>query len=393
MNTSIEARSQGPIAALFGAPYRVFFLLAAVEAAISVPLWLGAMVHGWPLGADGDALGWHVHEMLFGVIAAVIAGFLFTAIPNWTGRLPLAGRGLVGLVLLWLAGRIAMAAAPGTWAPFVAPLFLVTVAALAWREVAAGRNWRNLPPCLLVSLLAAAGIAIHLPDAADAAVRAALATISMLIVLIGGRIVPSFTRNWLAKQGRSALPAPFGRFDGAVLATTAAALAGWAIAPDATVAGVLLGGAGALNLLRLARWRGWGTMREALLLVLHAGYLWLGASLLLLAAAILLPEAVTASQAIHALTAGAFGTMTLAVMTRASLGHSGRPLHAGAATVAIYLLVTAGGLLRVAAPWFPEDYLILLSLAGLTWSGAYGLFAVAYAPIMLGRRQPMPQGG
>lgn len=393
MTAAPSAPRSGRLAGLFGAPYRIFFLLASLEAALAVPAWLGALVHGWPLGPGGDALAWHTHEMLFGVLSAVVAGFLFTAIPNWTGRLPLAGPGLVALAALWLAGRFAMLAAPDPWPALVAPAFLVVVAGLAWREVAAGRNWRNLPPCLLVSLFAAAGIAVHVPDAAGAAVRVALATVAMLIVLIGGRIVPSFTRNWLAKEGRTTFPAPFGRLDRAAMAGSAAALVAWAITPSSLVAGALLAAAGALNGLRLSRWRGHDARREPLLLVLHLGYLWLAFSLLLLGGAALLPEVVMSSQAIHALTAGAFGTMTLAVMTRATLGHSGRALSAGPATIAIYGLVTAGALLRVAAPLFPEAYVMVLSIAGLLWSGAYGLFAIAYAPILFAARRSAPSGG
>lgn len=384
----MSARNEG----LLGAPFRVFFLLAALLAAFAVPLWLGALAHGWMIAPTLDARDWHVHEMLFGYLAAVVAGFLFTAIPNWTGRLPLAGRALTLLALLWLCGRAAMALSPWAWLAGVAgAAFLPVVAALAWREVIAGRNWRNLPPCILVTLLALAGIAFQVPELREAAIRAGLAIVALLIVLIGGRIVPSFTRNWLAKRGEERFPSSFGAFDKGVVLLSALALVAWTIAPEARVAGALLLLAGLANLVRLARWRGLRSLPEPLLAVLHLGYLWLVAALALLGGAVLWPQAIGPSQAMHALTAGAFGTMTLAVMTRASLGHGGRPLTAGGATVAIYLLVTLGALLRVVAPLLPAHYLAVVSASGILWSAAFALFAVSYGPLLAGRAgKPVP---
>jgi uncharacterized protein involved in response to NO len=205
----------------------------------------------------------------------------------------------------------------------------------------------------------------------------------MLITLVGGRIVPSFTRNWLAKALPGAtLPAPFDMFDRIVMALTALALAVWVVWPDGPLAAPTALAAGVALAARLARWRGGGTWREPLVLVLHLGYGWLALGFILLGAsewiAWLPPTA-----ALHALTAGAIGTMTLAVMTRASLGHTGHALIAGRATVAIYVLVTLAALLRLLAPLGGSVYLVLLCLAGLAWSGAFGLFAVSYAPALL----------
>ena len=385
----MSTRTEG----LLGAPFRVFFLLAALLAAFAVPLWLGALAHGWTIAPTLGARDWHVHEMLFGYLGAVIAGFLFTAIPNWTGRLPLAGRPLVLLALLWLAGRAAVALAPWPWlAGGAGAAFLPVVALLAWREVIAGRNWRNLPPCLLVTLLALAGMAFQVAELREIAIRAGLAVVALLIVLIGGRIVPSFTRNWLAKRGEERFPSSFGAFDKGVVLLSALALAAWTAMPEARPAGALLLLAGLANLLRLARWRGLRSLSEPLLAVLHLGYLWLAAALALLGGAVLWPQAIGPSQAMHALTAGAFGTMTLAVMTRASLGHGGRPLTAGGATVAIYLLVTLGALLRVMAPLLPVDYLTVVSAGGVLWSAAFALFAVSYGPLLADRARSSASG-
>ena len=285
--TAIETRAYRGTP-LFSAGFRPFFLFGALWAGIAVPVWVLAHLLGdstlWGLpGRD-----WHVHEMLFGYLAAIITGFLLTAVPNWTGRLPVTGPPLMGLFGLWAIGRVAMLlqARLGVLAAVLDSLFLVVFAAVIWREVLTGRNWRNLPVCAIVTVFAAANVGLHLraqhPDLASVCERLALGAPAMLIAVIGGRVVPSFTRNWLAQRKAAATPAPRGWFDQAVLATTGLALAVWIAFPESRAAGVLLVAAGPANLARLARWRGLATGREALVWVLHAGYAWLGAALLLL---------------------------------------------------------------------------------------------------------------
>ena len=368
---------------LFSDPFRPFFLLAGLQAALAVPLWL-LMMSGaadWPMAFD--PLAWHVHEMLFGFLAAVLTGFLFTAIPNWTGRLPLRGGGLAALAVLWLAGRIAVAAPIGVLpAGILDCAFLIAVAALAWREVLAGRNWRNAPICLLVSLFAAANILFHIGETQAWGERIALAVAALLIGLVGGRVVPSFTRNWMAKRQATSLPVPFGRFDRVCLGLLVVALLAWLVVPEAEATGWGLLAVALLHLVRLLRWRGWSSLAEPLVTVLHLGYLWLVAALALIGLAIVWPEILAMTAALHALSAGAVGTMTLAVMTRASLGHGGRPLTAGPATIAIYLLVTLGAALRVLAPELPFDYVVVLGVAAALWSGAFALFVIAYGPML-----------
>lgn len=368
--------------------FRPFFLFGALFAALAAPLWLAMLVHGIEPPGALSGLAWHAHEMIFGFLAAIIAGFVLTAVPNWTGRFPLSGLPLAGLVLLWLLGRAASwaVASPG-WAAALDGAFLVVLAGAVWREIVAGRNFRNLPVALLISLLAAANLLFHLeaawPALAGFGERLALGVAAVLMTLVGGRIVPSFTRNWMARLGIEPLPVPFGAFDKGVVLLTALAVLAWVVAPEAQATGAALAAVGLLHLARLARWRGQHTAREPIVLVLHLGYLWLAVSLLLLGLAALVPEAVPASAALHALSAGAVGTMTLAVMTRASLGHTGRTIASGTATNAIYLLVTAGAALRVAAPFAPEAYLALLATGGLAWSAAFALFVLAYGPILL----------
>jgi uncharacterized protein involved in response to NO len=374
--------------ALWSGGFRPFFLGAAAFVAAALPLWVWTLITGQPASA-GDPLSWHVHEMIFGYVGAVLAGFLLTAIPNWTGRLPVRGRPLMMLFALWLSGRVAvfLAGFIGPLAAAIDAAFLVALAGVAWREVAAGKNARNFPICAVVSLFALSNIGFHAEmataGAADYSIRAALGLILLLISLIGGRITPSFTRNWLAGRGAVTMPAPFGRFDTLALAATAAAVIAWVLAAEATATAVLLSLAAVLHLVRLLRWRGWAASSEPLLLALHVAYAWLPVALALLAAAIVWPE-LGRSSGIHAFTAGGIGMMTLAVMTRATLGHTGHDLSAGVGTSAIYLLVFLGAVLRVAAPWLPVDYLAAVVVAGGLWTGGFVLFVLIYGPILAG---------
>ena len=329
---------------------------------------------------------WHAHEMVFGFAAATVAGFLLTAIPNWTGRMPLQGGPLAALVLLWAAGRLGVLLSAEIGAPAAAvadlsfpAVFLMVIA----REILAGKNWRNLPMLGALTLLLIGNLLLHLDalgvaDTAQLGDRLGLVTLFALISLVGGRIIPSFTRNWLAKaRPEVSPPVPEGRFDLTTLVVTGLALLTWAIAPDATETAWAMLVAGIAVALRLSRWRGLRTIREPLLLILHVGYGWLALGLLLLGIDGL-TEMLPATAALHALTVGAVGTMTLAVMTRASLGHTGRPLSAGPITQAIYALITIAAVLRILSPLAGDQIELALWLAGAAWSGAFGLFAIFY---------------
>ena len=377
--------------AILSAGFRPFFLLSALWAAVAIPLWLVVFDGRADLPTLLAPMVWHVHEMVFGFAAATVAGFLLTAIPNWTGRMPLQGGPLAVLVVLWAAGRCAVALSDRIGAP-AAMAFDLAFPAVFWlvvaREILAGRNWRNLPMLAALGLLFVANLLVHL-EAVGLAATATLgnhlgiATLLMLISLVGGRIIPSFTTNWLAKQ-RPGVPPPaaFGPVDHAALGVTAVALAGWLAAPDTIVVAWLQIAAGAVAAMRLARWRGYATLREPLLWILHVGYAWLAAGFLLLGINGLV-DLLPATAALHALTAGAIGTMTLAVMTRASLGHTGQALTAGPGTTAIYVLVTIAAVLRVLAGVTSADFVPMLMMAGAAWSGAFGLFVVLYAgPLM-----------
>lgn len=370
--------------------FRPFFFLAAVHAGISIPAWLWMFFAGGALPGPFTGLDWHIHEMLFGYLFAVLAGFILTAIPNWTGRLPLSGWPLAGLVLLWLAGRLACAMLADPVAAMAIDLACpLVLAGAVWREVLAGRNWKNTPVAVLLTLFGLASALDHLGNLGmvpqGLGIRVALAAIIVLMALIGGRIIPSFTRNWLVKQGETHLPARFGAVDKAALAAIAAAAATWVALPGSLPAGILLGLSGVLLVVRLARWQGHRTLGEPILLILHVGYAWLALALLMLGGAAL-PAGLSQNAALHALTAGAIGTMTLAVMTRASLGHTGRAITADRWVIAAYAAVNAGAALRVAAPLSGEWYAQLILSGGVLWSAAFLLFAIRYAPVLWGRR-------
>jgi uncharacterized protein involved in response to NO len=376
--------------AFFSFGFRPFFLGAALFAGVAVPAWV--LVFAGAIGSNFlyAPREWHVHEMLFGFLPAVMAGFLLTAMPNWTGRMPLRGMPLVSLWLLWLAGRLIVAVAgPGPLVSAVVEAsFLVALAGIVWREIAAARMWNRLPIGALISLYAAANILFHVlalrGTPTDLAERLALSIIFMLLTMIGGRVTPAFTGEYLKEQRITPPPAPFSRFDGlSILLVLIAALA-WIVQPEGYVAGGLFVAAGAANLFRLSRWRGWMAWREPLVFILTVGYGWVGLSLLALGVASLgvLPTA----NAVHVLTSGAVGAMTLAIMTRASLGHTGRLRHAGLMTVVIYGLVNLGAILRVftPAPDAPTGMThLLLGMAAVAWSGAYLLFALVYGQILV----------
>jgi uncharacterized protein involved in response to NO len=323
---------------------------------IVLPLSVAAILGHLPEALVLDPLRWHFHELMFGYIAAAVAGFLLTAIPNWTGRLPLQGGPLLGLVCLWGAGRLAMLAA-GTIGPLAAAvldaLFLAVLAGLVARELVAGRNRRNLPMLAILAVFLGANLAFHavslglLPDDGFDR-RGAIACIAFLVALIGGRVTPSFTRNWLVKHEAANLPAGFGPLD-------------------------------------RARWQGHRVLGEPLLWVLHLGTLWLAAGLALLAASAL-GETIPGVTAIHALTAGAMGTMTLAVMSRAILGHGGHELRAGPGLSWAFVLVSLAAAARIGASLADELYLSLITLSVAAWIAAFALFLLVCGPKLLTAR-------
>ncbi len=384
----------GPTLLTYG--FRPFFLGAGVWATIAMALWVPMLNGLVALPTAFDPVSWHAHEFLYGYLAAVVAGFLLTAVPNWTGRLPIVGWPLGGLVALWLAGRIAVALSAGL-PPLAAALIdlsmPVALAAVIAREIVTGKNWRNL---IVLGILVAMtlGNAVFHWEAARGdyaaqgyGLRLGLAAGIMMIAVVGGRIVPSFTRNWLVRRGDGRLPvAPMQRFDKGALLVLLAALALWVAAPQTVATGLALLLAGVLHLARLARWAGDRTRTEPLVWVLHVGYAFLPLGALGIALEALVPGTLGIAAAQHLWMVGAIGLMTLAVMTRATLGHTGQALTAGAGTVGIYLALVAAVLTRFTAGLWPAEAEWLHSLSAFAWLAAFGGFAALYGPLLLRAR-------
>ncbi|MEQ8397562.1 NnrS family protein [Thalassobaculum sp.] len=374
---------------------RPFFLAGAAWAAIALGIWLAALAGA--VAPGGDTYGpliWHAHEMIYGFAAGIGGGFLLTAVPSWTGQPKLLGFGLAALVGVWLLGRIAMLMPDVVGVAVVASLDLGFLAVLtsrtAW-QVRVARNWRNLPMVAGPAALLVGNAMVH----ADAAGlldgggtlgnRVGLAAMILLITLIGGRVIPAFTRNWLVGNGYGVpLPVEPGRFDAAVLLATVATFAAWLAWPEALVTGALAGLVAVGHMLRLARWRGWRTGVEPLVWVMHLGYLWVAIGFAFMAIHALAPDTVPQAAVQHAFGVGAIGTMTLAMMTRATLGHTGRALTADRGTAVIYLLVTAASVLRVTAALVPTVSTPMIDWSGVGWVLAFGLYLALYAPKLCG---------
>jgi uncharacterized protein involved in response to NO len=375
--------------------FRPFFLFAGIWAALGLPLSI-LLIEGFvPSSGPIDVIAWHRHEMLFGFFAATITGFILTAIPNWTGRLPVSGMPLLCLALLWVAGRIAVSSVALLGLTTVAVVdiaFLFAVVILVLREIAAGKNWRNLPIALAICLLVIAnalqhaeiaGLVTNDAIAGGIGTRLAIATIVLLIALVGGRIVPSFTRNWIAKNNAGPMPAGFTGTDKATLVLTVLALALWIALPETFLTGIGAALAAIANLIRLIRWRGHATLGEPIVWVLHLGYLWLVVGFGLIAVSAL-TQALAMTAAVHGLTVGAIGTMALAVMSRATLGHTGRALKAGPLLTIAYLLVSCAAIARILSAVSEQAGSLLLHGAAGCWSLAFLLFVIVCGPMLLG---------
>jgi uncharacterized protein involved in response to NO len=372
----------GPALLSYG--FRPFFLLGSLYAGLAMLAWLPMFQGELALSTALAPRDWHVHEMLYGYLPAVVTGFLLTAIPNWTGRMPLQGKPLLVLVLAWLAGRFAVTTSAWIgWLPaaLIDLSFLALVAAAAGREIVAGKNWRNLK-VLVVLLVLLAGNALfhieaHLEGAAQYGTRVGIAASVLLVMLIGGRIVPSFTRNWLVKANPGRLPASLGTFDKVSITTAGAALVLWVALPEHALTGAALVACGVLQAIRLARWAGDRTWRDRLVLILHVAYGFIPLGFVLVGLSALALD-VPVAAGIHAWTGGALGLMTLAVMSRASLGHTGRALAASTALQVVYGLAVISVAVRICASAHAAWSLPLLVLAALTWTAAFISFAIAY---------------
>jgi uncharacterized protein involved in response to NO len=336
--------------------------------------------------------------MIFGVATAAIAGFLLTATPVWTGRPAWVGLPLAALVGLWTTGRVAMWAAgmlPAWLVALVDTAFLPALAAVLARTVWRSGQAQNYGVVAVVGVLALANAAVHAQAlglasaSAPRALRFAVDGIVLLIVVIGGRITPAFTTNALRGRGIGAPVRSRPRLDRMAVACVAWVAIADLLAPRSAASGAVASAAGIAVALRMLGWQTRRTLGNPLLWSLHAGMAWVAIGLLLVGLGDL-GAPISATSGLHALTAGAMGSMILAVMTRVGLGHTGRPLVLPKAAVGAYAWVHVGALLRVAAPASPPALQTpLLLIGGLLWAAAFWLFALLYYPILT---RPRPDG-
>lgn len=366
--------------ALWQLGFRPFYLLAAGFAALSVPLWAMQWA-GWLGGGLLRGPAWHAHEMLFGYALAVVVGFLLTAGRNWSGQPTPSGRALQALVLLWLAGRVLVLTPWSTAAAIVNVAFPLAAALGLGRALVAAGNRRNYFFIAVLVALAAAQALVHLSLAEGSGLPAALGlqlgldALLFIMSVMAGRVVPMFTNNGVPGVDAQRRPGVERAALGGVLALVAAdamQLHGVALA-------ALLALAAIAHAARLALWQPWRTRPNPLVWILHAAYLWIPLHLALRAGAEM--GWMASSPAIHALTAGAIGSLTIGMMTRTARGHTARPLRADGFEVAMYALVLAGATLRVgmslAWPAAPAAWVLL---PALLWSAGFALYAWRYGP-------------
>lgn len=380
----------GPV--LFSYGFRPFFLGAGIWAVLAMLLWILSLTLGMPLGGSYDALNWHAHEMLFGFGSAVLAGFLLTAVPNWTGSLPVSGTPLIVLAGFWLAGRLAFLY-PDLIHFYTAialeSLFLPLLLVICAREIIAGKQWKNLKVLIGVTILTIANLIFHYTVITDGDIafgsRIAVSAYVLLIMIIGGRIVPSFTRNWLNRNQKTRFPVPFNRYDAICIIIGAFALLSWIFIPETMVTLLLACLAAVMHIARLMRWRGWETASEKLLLILHIAYAFIPAGFI--AIALSAADMLNAYSTLHILTVGAVAMMMLAVMGRATRGHTGNALTASPLTILSYVCLIASALLRPFAEIILNYFHTILALSALLWIAAFALFLIEYAPMLLQDRR------
>jgi uncharacterized protein involved in response to NO len=365
---------------LFAKGFRPFFLLAALWAGVALPLWLIAYRGLLSVGTYVAPTYWHAHEMVFGYAIAVVAGFLLTAAGNWTQRETLVGAPLFALSVLWVLGRVTMFASAALPPAVVAGsnlLFLPVLSVVLARVIYGARSRRNYGIPIVVAALFAAQLLVHLdalglfPGGQRLGVWLGVDLLVLLILVIGGRIIPLFTRNatGAATQNRVWL-------DRGALAAMALLVAADAVNANGLVVAMLAGVTGLLAAARAVSWGAGSTLRKPILWVLHVGYAFVPVGLLLRALGAAMPV-VSPSLALHALTVGAIGVLTFGMMVRVALGHTGRPIQASSTMTAAMVLMVSSALVRVVGPLVaPAHTWQSLHSAGTLWSLAFLLFLV-----------------
>jgi uncharacterized protein involved in response to NO len=365
------------------APFRPFFLLAAVDAILGAAVWLPFIVEAQGIGRSGIPAGeWHRAVLLFGTVPAILAGFLLTALPRWTGR-PVASRRSVGFLLaLWLCGRAAFVIISPAAGVGLMALFLLLLLALAADAVIASRDRRNLKILLLLLIFCCSTALTAASWRPELALRMGLASIVGLIMIIGGRLVPTLTLSYASEMARQAGVRRSALVEQAAAILAASALCAWVAAPQALMTGVACAGTSVAHLMRAGQWRSWQS-RSSAVVALHTGYGWIVVGFALLAIHILVPTSLGRAAAIHAWTIGAVGTMGIAVMASMIRKHSGNAFERSSPATAAFISMTASCMLRLPAELLPGRLAIWTALSASLWISAFGLFLVAFLRVLL----------
>lgn len=377
---------------LFALGFRPFYLLAGLFAAGAIGLWLAVYAGEVTVMGYLSGVAWHRHEMIFGFAAAVIAGFLLTAVRNWTGRPTPNGMALAALAVLWLLGRILILTGPAPVAAIVDVAFLPVLAFAIALPIVRAANARNMKLIVVLAGLTLANAAYHLSangvfaaEWMSTATLAALDFIAILIAIMGGRVIPAFTTNAVRDANpRILFPVEAAAIGTLVIIILADVAAAWLPIPP-TIRVTLLTAASVVHAVRLILWQPLRTRSQALLWMLPLAYAWLPVALALRALAHAGLVAPTAG--VHALTLGAMSALMLAMMMRSALGHTGRPLQAGAVEIAAFVLIQLATLIRVTATFAsPAYYRELVLASGGMWACAFLLFVLRYGPWLCQRR-------
>ena len=368
--------------ALWELGFRPFFLFASLFAVASVGLWT-AQLSGWFPGAYLRSSIWHGHEMLFGYALAVVAGFLLTAVRNWTGMPTAQGAPLMALVALWIAGRMLVLTPYAIAAALVNTAFPLALGVAIGVPLVRSRNVRNYFFLGLLVLVAATIALLHLALLGFAlplprpGLVLGLDVILFIMVVMGGRVIPTFTNSGVSGAGATRNRWVEHLSLGSILALLTA---DFFALPIVIVVGLALTAA-VLHAVRLALWRGWRTLGTPLVWILHASYAWIVVHLIMRALAA--PGLIADSLAIHALTVGAIGGLTIGMMSRVARGHTGRPLLADGFDRAMFVIVQAAAAVRVFGGMAPEGFMPSVQVSGILWAIAFGLYTVRYWPVLI----------
>lgn len=371
--------------------FRPFFLATALYAIVAVLFWVAYLFGGWSLPIGWSPMHWHSHEMIYGWVPAAIAGFLLTAMTNWTGARPLSGAGLLALLLLWIAGRLVFLTA-SLWPVWVVALidlsFLAVLTAYVAMVLIDHKNYRNLILVAVLTILMIGNGVMHLGFLTGSMMLLATAEqlglnlVTLLMAVIAGRITPAFTGNWLRLTGNTnSVRRPIW-LDRLAIGSIALLILLDLVPVNTGVTGLIAVIAGLANGLRLMHWQGWRVLGEPLLWILHLAYAWLALSLVFRGLSDWSLLSATHFWQ-HSLGLGAMGTLILGVMTRVALGHTGRPLKLPAYAVWIYWLINLATLSRLAASAQLLDYRWAINGSALAWILAFGLFLACYSRILV----------